>query len=79
MCSLDNDYMNVNARKFKKIGENVKKLRKQRGLTQEQLADRVRITSTYIGFIEQGQRNPSIKTTDKIARALKVGIEELFK
>lgn len=71
--------MNINARKLKSIGENVKKIRKQRGLTQEQLADKVRVTPTYIGFIEQSQRNPSIKTADKIARALKVGIEELFK
>jgi transcriptional regulator with XRE-family HTH domain len=71
--------MNVNARKLKKIGENIKKIRKQRGLTQEQLADKIRVTTTYIGFIEQAQRNPSIKTADKIARVLKVGIDELFK
>lgn len=71
--------MNINARKLKKIGENVKRLRKKHGLTQEQLADKVRVTPTYIGFIEQSQRNPSIKTADKIARALKVNIDELFK
>lgn len=71
--------MSVNARKLKKIGGKIQELRKQQGLTQEQLADKVRVTSTYIGFIEQAQRNPSIKTADKIARALKVGIDELFK
>lgn len=71
--------MSVNARKLKQIGEKIQKLRKQQGLTQEQLADKIRVTSTYIGFIEQGQRNPSIKTADKIARVLKVNIDELFK
>lgn len=71
--------MSVNVRKLKKLGENIKKFRKQYGLTQEQLADKVRVTPTYIGFIEQAKRNPSIKTADKIARALEVGIDELFK
>lgn len=70
--------MSVNARKLKNFGEKVKKLRKQKGLTQEQLADKVRVTVTYIGFIEQGQRNPSINTADKIARILGVKLSDLF-
>lgn len=70
--------MNVNTRKIKEIGEKIQKFRKQRGLTQEQLADKVRVSPTYIGFIEQGQRNPSIKTADKISRVLGVELSDLF-
>ena len=70
--------MAVNARKLKQLGERVKRLRKQKGLTQEQLADKIRVSSTYIGFIEQGLRNPSINTADKIARVLGVKLSDLF-
>ena len=70
--------MAVNSRKLKQIGERIRRLRKQKGLTQEQLADKVRVTSSYIGFIEQGVRNPSINTADKIARALGAKLSELF-
>ncbi len=70
--------MTVNTRKLKELGNKVKKLREQRGLTQQQLADRIRVTSTYIGFIEQGQRNPSINTADKLARVLGVKLSDLF-
>ena len=70
--------MAINARKLKQLGERVKKYRKQKDVTQEELANKINVTPTYIGFIEQGQRNPSIKTADKIARALGVKLSELF-
>lgn len=70
--------MRTNARKIKAIGERVKNSRKNKGITQEKLADMVGVSTTYIGFIEQGQRLPSIKTSDKIARALGVKLSELF-
>ncbi len=70
--------MTINARKLKQLGARVKRFRKEKGLTQEQLADKIHVSSTYVGFIEQGQRNPSIKTADKIARALGVKLSELF-
>ncbi|OGK27691.1 hypothetical protein A3B50_04160 [Candidatus Roizmanbacteria bacterium RIFCSPLOWO2_01_FULL_40_42] len=71
--------MAVNARKLRQVGNRIQKLRKQRGLTQEQLAEKIRVSPTYIGFIEQGQRNPSINTADKIARILGVKLSNLFK
>lgn len=70
--------MAVNTRRLKQLGERVKRLRKQKGLTQEQLADKVRVTSNYIYLIEQGQRNPSINTADKLARVLGVKLSDLF-
>lgn len=70
--------MAVNTRKLKIIGNRIKRLRKERGITQEQLADKIRVTSTYVGFIEQGQRNPSLNTADKIARVLGIKLSEIF-
>lgn len=70
--------MSVNARRLKSLGNKVQKLRKQKGLTQEQLADKIRVSSTYIGFIEQAQRNPSLNTLDKIARVLGVKVQNLL-
>lgn len=61
-----------------KFGKRLAILRKQKGITQEELADAVEVHRTYIGFIEQGKRNPSISNVYRIAKALKVNIKELF-
>lgn len=64
---------------LKGLGKNVAKYRKQTGLTQEKLADIVDVHRTYIGFIEQGKRNPSIYNLIKIARALDTTVSEILK
>lgn len=56
----------------KRFGERVRKLREQRGLTQEQLADKAGMHFTYVGQIERGVRNPSLVNIEKLARALNV-------
>ncbi len=66
------------ARNLKNLGKNVQKQRKLRGITQEELAAEIGVSSTYIGFIEQSKRQPAIDTLDKIARALKVKLSELL-
>lgn len=70
--------MSVNSRKIKNIGVIIKKAREQKGYTQEKLAEITHLSTGYIGFIEQGQRTPSINTADKIARVLGVKLSELF-
>ena len=60
------------------FGQRLAKIRKQKGVTQEKLAEVVDVHRTYIGFIEQGKRNPSIGNIYKIAVALKVDIKKLF-
>lgn len=62
---------------YKKLGENIERLRKKRGLTQEQLAELTGLNRSYFWDIEQG-RNISIKTAAKIAKALGVSLSELF-
>lgn len=62
----------------KTLGTKIKKFRQDKKLTQEEVAEQIGVSSTYVGFIEQGQRTPSIKTADKIARALDVKLSDLF-
>jgi transcriptional regulator with XRE-family HTH domain len=60
------------------FGKRLSVARKQKRITQEQLAELVEVHRTYIGFIEQGKRNPSIGNVYKIAQALKMPVKNLF-
>ncbi|WP_086606469.1 helix-turn-helix domain-containing protein [Erythrobacter donghaensis] len=61
------------------VGANVRRIRVARGLTQEQLAHDAEIDLTYLGGIERGRRNPSVEVLGRIAHALKVRPDELFR
>ena len=50
----------------KKIGQRVRKIREEKGTTQEQLALDAGLNRAYIGYIERGERNPSTDTLVKI-------------
>jgi transcriptional regulator with XRE-family HTH domain len=60
------------------FGRNVRRLRQQKGLTQEQLAFEAEIDLTYMGGIERGRRNPSLPVMARIAEALSVSLPKLF-
>lgn len=60
------------------LGQKIKKLREERGLTQVELAVIVNISTVYLGFIENARRQPSLKTLEKLARALKVKSRDLI-
>ena len=62
----------------KKFGKRIQHLRKERGLTQEKLAELVDVDRSYMGFIERGERNPTLDKISKIARALNVSLPHLF-
>lgn len=62
----------------KKFGKGIQQLRKERGLTQEDLADLVGVDRSYMGFVERGERNPTLDKIIKIAKALKITLSELF-
>lgn len=62
----------------KQFGNHLRKLRQDRGLTQEQLADKAKMHFTYIGQIERGVRNPSLINLHKLAIALDVDGGQLF-
>lgn len=63
---------------LRKFGAKLQKTRKSKGVTQEELAFRMSMDRTYIGMIERGERNPTIRTLYKIAKALKVDSSELL-
>jgi transcriptional regulator with XRE-family HTH domain len=56
----------------KKFGERIRSLRKEAGLSQEELADAAGLHRTYIGAIERGERNISLINIVQLARALRV-------
>lgn len=60
------------------VGANVRRLRKERRLTQEQLAMETEIDLTYLGGIERGRRNPSVSVLGRLASALGVHPRDLL-
>jgi putative transcriptional regulator len=56
----------------------LEELRKERGVSQEQLADVLRVSRQTIGSLENGRYNPSIILAFKIARYFNLPIEEIF-
>lgn len=63
---------------IEKLGKQIGKLRKLKGLTQAQLAEKIEVTQAYLGHLEQGRKSPSLETLEKIATALKIQIKDLF-
>ena len=57
----------------KLVGENTARIRKEKGLTQEALAEKSGLSQQYISGLENGQRNPTIVTLYELATALEVG------
>ena len=60
------------------VGKNVRRLRLQKGMTQEELAFEAEIDLTYVGGIERGRRNPSLMVLVRIAKALGVQPPQLL-
>lgn len=60
------------------IGEKIRLLRLQRGMSQEQLALHSGINTSYLGQVERGEKNPTIKTLEKIAIGLDTPLGNLF-
>ncbi len=64
---------------YKKLGQRIKFLREQKHLTQEKLAESAQISLDYLGKIEVNINRPGLLTLLKIADALEISMEELFK
>ncbi len=67
--------MDVRAR----VGLNLQRLRREKGLSQEELADRAQIHQTYLSGVERGIRNPTITVLQRIAEALHADITDLVR
>jgi transcriptional regulator with XRE-family HTH domain len=63
----------------KLVGDNCARIRKERGWTQEELAERSGLTQQYLSDLERGKRNPTIVTIHELAQALEVSHVELVR
>ena len=61
------------------LGTNVRKWRKLRGMSQEELALDADMKRSYVSDLERGTRNPSVRALGRLAAALKVGPDELLR
>jgi len=56
----------------------LRELRQAKGLAQDELAIKAGLNPSYVGFIERGERNPTLQTIWKLAQALRVDLKEFF-
>lgn len=61
-----------------KFGKRIRALRLEKGLSQEETAFKAGMHRTYLGGIERGERNPSLRNIAAIAEALGVTLSDLF-
>jgi transcriptional regulator with XRE-family HTH domain len=60
------------------FGDRVRELRKEKGLSQDELSYKADLHRTYIGMIERAEKNITLTNIEKIAKALDVDIKKLF-
>lgn len=68
----------MNTKVLEKLGKNIKRYRKENGLTQDELVAKTGRHQTYIGKLESGKINPSVLKLFLISRALKIKLSSLF-
>ena len=71
--------MDSNSDILKKFGEKVREIRKVKGISQEELADRAGLHRTYIGMIERAEKNITLINIEKLAIALEIQIKDIFR
>tara|TARA_Y200000002_G_C22272575_1_gene492788 strand:- start:281 stop:499 length:219 start_codon:yes stop_codon:yes gene_type:complete len=64
---------------LEKISKNIKELRLEKGISQEELSHLIQIDRKYASLIERGDRNLSILMLKKIANGLEISLEDFFK
>lgn len=62
-----------------RFGEALRQRRHRLGVSQEEFADMCGLDRTYVGGIERGERNVALVNTEKIAKALRISVSELFR
>lgn len=60
------------------LSKRIKRLRRKAGLTQEELAEKVDVSTTHIGLVETGKRRASLKTLQRIATVLGIKVKDLI-
>jgi transcriptional regulator with XRE-family HTH domain len=60
------------------VARNLRRLRRKRGLSQEELADRAGLNRNYVGMIEREENAPTVDALEQLAKALDINAVELF-
>ncbi len=60
------------------LAEKIQKFRRERGMTQEELSEKIGRNSSYIAYVETNRRGVSLPVVYKLARVLKVRLRDLF-
>lgn len=60
------------------LGKRILQLRKEAGLTQETLAERLNLHGSYVGLLERGQKTPSLETLSRIAAFFHLDLVDLL-
>jgi transcriptional regulator with XRE-family HTH domain len=63
----------------KKLGDNIRKIRIAKGMTQGDLCRKLEVDRAYMSKVESGKKNPTLSTITNIAEALSVSIDQLLK
>jgi transcriptional regulator with XRE-family HTH domain len=61
-----------------RVGRNIRNARSREDLSQEKLAHKAELDRSYVGGIERGERNPTVISLMKLARALEVSLSDLL-
>lgn len=61
-----------------RLAKKIRRLRKEKGYTQEQLAEKVHVSTTHVGLVEVGRRRFGLKTLQKVASVLGIKVKDLI-
>ena len=71
--------MNEQQESLKILGSRIRELRKAKNLTQFELAEKIGLSTNFIGMVERGERNTTVDKIFKLAKAFNITMEEFFK
>ena len=63
----------------KKVGRNIRSYRQRRGMSQEAFAEVLGVHRTYMGGLERGERNLTLRSLERIAEQMGIEVEELMR
>ena len=79
--SLMNDYdrnSEETKKNLKTFGSRIQELRKKNSLTQSELAEKIGLSTNFIGMVERGERNTSVDKIFKLAKAFNISLAQFF-
>lgn len=79
--SLMNDYdrnSEETKKNLKTFGSRIQELRKKNNLTQSELAEKIGLSTNFIGMVERGERNTSVDKIFKLAKTFNISLAQFF-